>query len=203
MKQSIRIFITSTIAIVAMILVAPKVVSAIDTYSHTSTGLVYTQPVTKPASQFSKMLAPIYLAPKTIQIGKLGINSELEEVGVVNDRIGVPSGWMGIGYYDGSARAGETGNTIIVGHLDDNYGRPAAFWNIKLLSAGDEINLSDGHRIFTYRVIGSAYVPDGSGEPLMENLGKPGLMLVTCGGVWNPVLHNYSERLLVKAVLVS
>ena len=98
---------------------------------------------------------------------------------------------------------GEAGNIIVVGHLDDNYGRPAAFYNIRQLSAGDVITVSDGHRVFNYRVIGKVSILDGTSEALQEDLGGPGLILVTCGGVWQPAIHSYSQRLLVKAVLMG
>jgi len=162
------------------------------------TGLSYQKP-----SQLKELLAPVYLPPKTINIPKLGLNREISVVGVVEGRIGVPADWQGVGYFSGSSKVGENGNTIIVGHLDDNLGRPAAFWAIRSLAAGDEIILGDGHRSFTYRVLESAFVPDGSGEVLQEGLGGPGLILVTCGGTWSMVTHSYSQRLLVKARLVG
>lgn len=162
------------------------------------TGLTYVRP-----SQFGGLLAPVFLAPKTINIPKIGLNGEIRAVAVIDGRIGVPESWDGIGYFTGSSLAGEAGNTIIVGHLDDNEGRPAAFWSIRQLEVGDVISVGDGHRSFEYQVLGLAYVPDGASDVLQEDLGGPGLILVTCGGAWNPVTHNYSQRLLVKARLVT
>jgi len=150
---------------------------------------------------FTGLLKPVFLAPTSLQIAKLNLDKPIEELGVVGGRIGVPSDWQGVGYYVGSSRAGEAGNIIIVGHLDDNYGRPGAFYNIGRLAVNDVITIGDGHRVFNYRVTGKASILDGTSEALQEDLGGPGLILVTCGGTWNYTTHSYSQRLLVKAVL--
>jgi len=169
--------------------------------SEPNTGLSYSrfQKLNEPS--FTGLLKPVFLAPTSLQIVKINLDKSIEELGVVNNRIGVPSDWQGVGYYVGSSRAGEEGNMIIVGHLDDNSGRPAAFYKISQLSAGDVITVSDGHRVFNYTVIGKVSILDGTSEALQEDLGGPGLILVTCGGVWNYTTHSYSQRLLVKAVL--
>ena len=191
LKRFVVIFI-GLISLISLI----GLIGRMKTAQVTDTGLTYARP-----SKFKELLVPVYLPPKIINIEKLGINGELGAVGVVDGRIGVPADWQGIGYFVDSSKAGEPGNTIIVGHLDDNEGRPAAFWSIRSLVAGDTVVVGDGHRSFEYRVVGSAYVPDGSSDVLQEDLGGPGLILVTCGGAWNPVTRNYSQRLLVKAVL--
>jgi len=199
--NTVTIFVVAFIVALGVLVLGFNVTKAKASVPETDTGFVWRE-MSRPG--FTTMLKPVYLPPKTINIGRLGINQELEEVGVVGGRIGVPSNWQSVAYFNGGSRAGEAGNTIIVGHYDDNQGLPAAFWSIKTLEAGDQIVIGDGHRSFTYQVLDKAYIPaDSSSETLMQDLGGPGLVLVTCGGNWNPGRHSYSLRLLVKAKLTS
>jgi hypothetical protein len=159
-------------------------------------------------SVFQTVLHPIYGTPQRILIDSLGLKIDIISVGVdVQGYLETPKDWNVAGWYKKSARPSETGNMLIDGHFDDNYGRPAAFWKLKSLITGDKVSILDSYgRTYNYSVVNSYFVNINDPERLKvfeSSLDTPVLTLITCGGVWNPAKHTYNERLVVSAELVQ
>jgi LPXTG-site transpeptidase (sortase) family protein len=111
-----------------------------------------------------------------------------------------------IAYYDFSARPGR-GNAIFAGHLDYIHVGAAAFWRLRDLRPGDEIQLqlADGMQLH-YRVnLNKVFDPaTGPWDELFKQQGAPDeVTLVTCDGGFDPNSHEYSERRVVQAVRVG
>lgn len=159
-------------------------------------------------SVFQPALRPIYGSPKRIIIDSLDLKIDVISIGVDFDGyIETPKDWNVAGWYKNSAGPSETGNMLIDGHYDDNYGRPAAFWKLKNLKSGDKVSILDSYgRFYDYTVVNSYYVDinDPARLKVLESSGNiPALTLITCGGVWNVAKHTYNERLVVSAELVQ
>ncbi len=104
------------------------------------------------------------------------------------------------GHYPGSADAGEKGNYAVAGHRT-----PGIFWDLDLLSDGDEIVLEDADNFYSYEVIEAEVItPDEvevvDADPFeSENNDDPErelLTLTTC----HPKLQN-AQRFIVHAEL--
>ena len=154
---------------------------------------------------FKKYLTPSYFKPVRIYTDQ--IDAKVEEVGVEEDgSLSVPLSWQNAGWYINSSKPGEKGNVVINGHYDTNTGSPAAFWNLKNLKVNDKVNLVDEIGTeYIYKVPNSYYVDikDPNRTEVFEDSNVPTVTLITCGGVWLPGISTYSQRLIVKAELIS
>lgn len=156
---------------------------------------------------FEKAMAPIYEEPTRLFIETKKIDIKLVPVSLEETgQLQTPPTWTEGGWYIKSARPGENGNVIINAHYDNNFGAPAAFWELKNILENDNVYLVDklGKR-HTYQVRELFYVDIQDPNRLKvfeDDNSKSELTLITCGGVWNYGL-GYSKRLVVKAELVK
>lgn len=166
------------------------------------------QPVEEQESVFEESVEPIYLPPSKISIKERNITAKVIEVGVAKDgSLDTPKSWSEAGWYEKGAKPGEKGNVIINAHFDDNYGRPAAFYQLKNATVGDTVLLEDSlGRLYAYQIVDSFLVdindPDRL-KVLEESKDKAEMTLITCGGVWLPGVSTYDKRLVVKAELIE
>ncbi|GIW69792.1 MAG: hypothetical protein KatS3mg101_0539 [Patescibacteria group bacterium] len=159
-------------------------------------------------SVFEASIEPIYLPPVKVSIKERNISAKIVEVGVSGDgSLDTPKNWNEAGWYKKSAKPGEKGNIIINAHFDDNYGRPAAFYQLKNATVGDTVLLEDSlGRLYAYQIVDSFLVdindPDRL-KVLEDKSDKAEMTLITCGGVWLPGMSTYDKRLVVKAELIE
>ena len=159
-------------------------------------------------SPFESILKPIFSKAVQLQIDSLGINIPLISVNLAPDKsLETPKDWQIGGWYEKSARPGEKGNVIINAHYDDNYGRPAAFWQLKNIKAGDKVSVQDSFgNAYTYQVDEVFYVDMNDPnrlDVLKKSLGdRSTVTLITCGGIWLTNGQSYSKRLVVRGNLL-
>lgn len=126
--------------------------------------------------------------------------------------------WHQAFWYRGDVEPGQLGTAAIAGHLDDTLGRPAAFWNMRHVVTGNEIDILDqrtGSTIrfhvvetdtYDLRQLGTAAVltrlfgadalagrPAGTTPDTVARLS-----LITCTGTF--VHGEYDHRYVVYAV---
>lgn len=170
------------------------------TQKSSCTGQACLTPTVKPISTPIPTQAP----PVRLIVPKLSIDTSIEPVSVgTNNIMEVPDGWDKAGWYIKAVKPGEVGTAVIVGHYDDQFGKPAIFYYLNQLEAGDKIIiLTSDNRELNFIVKQKSTYPFWSSidELLIPDKNK-NLILITCGGWWNQELHNYSERLVVQAVL--
>jgi len=147
-------------------------------------------------------------SPVRLQIPAIGVDAFVERVGLTTDNaMDVPAGWQNVGWYMPGHRPGEAGNAVIAGHLDNSSGGPAVFWDLALLSPGDEVTVTyENGDQFTFMVQDSAqYQFDADVEVINRVFGDaptPNLNLITCQGIWDRNKATYSERLVVFTSLM-
>lgn len=148
-------------------------------------------------------ITPTQAPPVRLIVPKLSINTSIEPVSVgINNVVEVPDGWDKAGWYIRAVKPGEAGTAVIVGHYDNQLGAPAIFYYLNQLEKGDKIMVlkADGQTL-TYTVTQKQSYPGWSSiDDLLVLDGKKNLILITCGGWWNQELHNYSERLVIRAI---
>jgi LPXTG-site transpeptidase (sortase) family protein len=133
----------------------------------------------------------------------LGINQQWVPLGYLSDGLSMdsPAGPSDLGWYKFTDAPGGDSNSVFSGHVDWYTGAPAIFRGIASLKEGDEIDVSreDG-RLRTYHVV-SLEKPDqyADATAIIEAKDVPTVTLITCTGDWNPVTHEYSNRLVVIA----
>jgi sortase (surface protein transpeptidase) len=149
---------------------------------------------------------PKYIAIPAIAVPK----SEVIALGLDQDHsIAIPSSSYVTGWYDASAKPGETGAMFIYGHVAGWYGG-GIFYNLKKLKSGDNIIITRGDdKIYTYQVISSRTYPYNSVDMRAvlspTTPGSPGLNLMSCTGKVIPGSKplNFNERLVVFTKLVG
>lgn len=147
------------------------------------------------------------LQPVRLTIPALGLEAAIEAVGRdAKGAMATPSDPHNVAWYSLGPMPGAIGNAVIAGHLDLANGKPAAFWKLNQLKAGDlvQVILSDDSTLI-FAVERLALYPDEQ-APLEEIFGfrsEPYLNLITCAGSWNKTAGAYTKRLVAYTRLVK
>ncbi|MEU8265614.1 class F sortase [Sphaerisporangium sp. NPDC049002] len=145
-------------------------------------------------------------APTRIRIPGIGVDAPLRSVGVEkNGEIEVPplsrpklAGWYRLG-----PAPGEMGPAVILGHVNTTRG-PAVFSRLRELKRGDKITVvrADGSTArFTVDGAEQASKNRFPTKRVYGHVDSPSLRLITCGGVFNPRAHSYTDNIIVYATL--
>lgn len=110
--------------------------------------------------------------------------------------------WWKYGYL-----AGQPGNAVIAGHVDDVLGNLTPFAHISQLAPGDAIYVTTDHGdTLRFEVTRVATIPNpvgGPGDPTIASIfgsaATPNLNLITCTGDW--VGNEFDQRLVVYSTL--
>ena len=145
--------------------------------------------------------------PTRLTIPAIGVNAPIEKVGIqANGEMGTPiqNKWNGIGWFVAGTLPGQQGSTVMDGHLDDDRGAPAVFWNLSKLHAGDSVIVTDGNgKTLQFHVTHTAAYAYNK-APLQEIFGNGGgkyLNLITCAGSWSYNQNQFQQRLVVYTEL--
>ncbi len=105
------------------------------------------------------------------------------------------------GHAEYTAGAGEAGNAILLGHLTSlNAGN--VFRHLGRAQPGDTVLVSSGAGEFAYRVV-RVYTVDRTDLSPLAPATEPMLTMITCAGTWLPQLGEFSQRLIVRAELLT
>ena len=145
------------------------------------------------------------LRPASLAIPDLDVEAPVRSVGLRTDGALEVPGASEIGWYQYGAAPGYEGATVLAAHVSWN-GDLGVFHRLGDLDpeARVEITLEDGSRR-TYEVIErTMYDKDGlPRERIWRNTGDETLVLITCGGSFNPEIRRYRQNIVVYAVPVA
>lgn len=148
-------------------------------------------------------------APTTIEIPRIGVDATIMSLGTNPDgTVQVPPLEQAdqAGWYEPGASPGETGNAVIVGHVDSAKLGPAVFFDLGSLVPGDTITVrrADGQPA-TFRVDSVKSYPKTSfpTELVYGPNDRPGLRVVTCGGQFDETVRSYRDNVVVFATLAA
>jgi LPXTG-site transpeptidase (sortase) family protein len=115
----------------------------------------------------------------------------------------VPENVQHVGWWDGSAWAGEPfGSTVIAGHVDSASQGVGFFARLLKIKVGDTITLmADSHRL-KYRVTSVKKVPKkalATDNQVLTQTGQHRLVLITCTGNYHRNRGGYDSNLVVVA----
>lgn len=148
-------------------------------------------------------------APTTIEIPRIGVDATIMPLGTNPDgTVQVPPLEQAdqAGWYEPGASPGETGNAVIVGHVDSAKLGPAVFFDLGSLVPGDTITVrrADGQPA-TFRVDSVKSYPKTAfpTELVYGPNDRPGLRVVTCGGQFDETVRSYPDNIVVFATLAT
>ncbi|MEV0427454.1 class F sortase [Micromonospora sp. NPDC050495] len=147
--------------------------------------------------------------PTTISIPRIGVRAPIMSLGLKPDgTLEVPplTEAMKAGWYSSGASPGEVGNAVVVGHVDSAKLGPAVFFNLGSLVKGDTISVAreDGSTA-TFVVDEVTSYPKASfpTDLVYGPSDKPGLRVVTCGGVFDSSAGSYLNNVIVLATMAG
>jgi len=110
-----------------------------------------------------------------------------------------------IGWYQYGATAGRPGATVLAAHVSWN-GAVGPFGKLGNLEPGNSVSvtLDDGtvreYEVFERAIYGKLELPR---ERIWRNTGPETLVLITCGGDFNPEIRRYRQNIVVYAAPVG
>jgi LPXTG-site transpeptidase (sortase) family protein len=130
-------------------------------------------------------------------------SAAVQPASTVDGELKVPENVQNVGWWDGSAWAGEAfGSTVIAGHVDSATEGMGFFARLLKIGVGDTVTLrADSHRL-KYRVTSVRKVPRtalASDSEAFKQTGRHRLVLITCTGNYNRGRGGYESNLLVIA----
>ncbi|MGC4807171.1 class F sortase [Micromonospora sp. DT233] len=148
--------------------------------------------------------------PTTITIPRIGVDAPIMTLGTNPDgTVQVPplEQALSAGWYAPGPSPGETGNAVIVGHVDSaQVGGPAVFYSLGALRPGDTLTVAreDGSRAaFTVEEVKAYPKAEFPTELVYGPNDRPGLRVVTCGGQFDRETGSYVDNVIVFATMTS
>ena len=143
--------------------------------------------------------------PVRLVIPAIGVDAPLIRVGQVGHSVGVPPlGDLNLaGWFDRTVTPGQTGPSLIDGHVESYAGR-SVFFNLKNLKLADQIRVlrADGttavFRVTWVQIVAKAAFP---WHAVLGPTSYPALRLVTCGGPFDSLTGHYIDNIIVCAVI--
>lgn len=176
-------------------------------------GRAATEPAAAPASPRLRVVdatrplpaAPAAPAPARLRVPSLGIDAPVDAVGVLPDGTAeIPEDAQRVGWYRfGPVPGADRGAAVLVGHRDARGQGPGALYGLVGIGVGDSLTVTrrDGSAV-TYRVVErrrweKQAVPL---DRLYARSGPPRLVVITCGGAYDPDRGGYQDNVVVTAV---
>jgi hypothetical protein len=133
-----------------------------------------------------------------------GHSASVSAVGLHSDgSLVIPRDPRVVGWWTGGSMAGETfGSVVVAGHVDSASRGIGVLAALPGLRPDQVVKLTGGGRTARYRVLSAGLVPqaqlskDGG---LFRTDGAARLVLITCGGSFDPVRHRYADNYVVVA----
>lgn len=133
-----------------------------------------------------------------------GASAPVEPAATRDGKLQVPENVQHVGWWDGSAHAGDPfGNTVVAGHVDSATEGLGFFVRLLGLKKGETVTLRGpgGHHlaytITSIRTIKKHALATGSAA--FDQTGDPHLVLITCGGAYHPDAGGYDSNVVVTA----
>ena len=119
----------------------------------------------------------------------------------VDGQLKVPEHVSHVGWWDGSARAGEPfGSTVIAGHVDSATEGKGFFVRLLGVKKGDVVTLRAGEHQLRYRIISVRTVARqalATDSRAFDQAGPHRLVLITCTGAYRRDRGGYERNLVV------
>jgi sortase (surface protein transpeptidase) len=143
-------------------------------------------------------------APARLEIPDLGVAAPVDPVGVTPDgAMALPTDVNRVGWYEHGPHPGSAGAAVLAAHVDSRTQGRGVLFDLRRLEVGATILVTDddGHSqhfdVVARRTYDKRALPV---DELFSRAGPPGLVLVTCGGDFDPASGSYEANVVVHAV---
>ncbi|WP_375426603.1 class F sortase [uncultured Friedmanniella sp.] len=132
-----------------------------------------------------------------------GATAVVEPAATVGGELKVPENVQHVGWWDGSAEAGDPfGTTVIAGHVDSATEGLGFFSRLLAVKKGQVVTVTHGHHRARYRVTSVKTVKKqalATSSSAFDQLGDHRLVLITCGGAYRADRGGYDSNVVVTA----
>jgi sortase (surface protein transpeptidase) len=156
----------------------------------------------RPAVPTASVAAPV---PVSLTVAGTAIDMPVVPVGVSDGgAMEIPDAFDRAGWYRfGPAPGASAGTAVIAGHIDTKSDN-APFSDLKSVTAGTVVQVGrEGAPALTYRVVSVELMAKDrfDGSSVFRRSGPHELKVITCGGKWLDERMDYSDNVIVTAVL--
>jgi hypothetical protein len=149
-------------------------------------------------------LTPLDLPPVAFVVPTLHVRAPVVPVGTDGaGSLDLPEDPDRLGWWVGSAVPGAaSGSVVLAGHIDTRQRGAGVMASVLRLPIGAALQLDDraGTPLrYTVAAVRS-YPKTALPASVFRSVGSPRLVLVTCGGTFDPQAHHYSDNIVVFAV---
>lgn len=145
------------------------------------------------------------LAPRSLRFEAVDVDEEIRPVGIEDDgEMEVPDATE-IGWWEYGSAPGLPGATVLAAHVSWNDAL-GPFFRLGDAEIGDRLEVTAGDgSVRVYQVVErTMYVKDGlPADRIWTTAGDEVLVLITCGGDFNPSISRYRHNIVVYAVPVD
>lgn len=147
--------------------------------------------------------------PERLRIPSIGVDTSVMSLGLAADgTVAVPpiAAHAPAGWYKGSPTPGQTGPSVILGHVTVGVYGDGVFVHLKRMRPGQRITVTrqDGSvatfAVDSVQTVSKAHFPT---EAVYGNVDHPALRLITCGGTRVSGGGGYTDNVIVYASLVA
>ncbi|MCX5315454.1 class F sortase [Streptomyces sp. NBC_00154] len=147
--------------------------------------------------------------PERLRIPVIGVDTAVMSLGLLaGGEVAVPpiAAHAPAGWYDGSPTPGQTGPSVILGHVTVGRYGDGVFKQLPRLRAGDRVSVTRKDGSVATFAVDSVQTVAKTRFPTQRVYGivdHPALRLITCGGTRVGAAGGYSDNVIVYASLVA
>jgi LPXTG-site transpeptidase (sortase) family protein len=142
----------------------------------------------------------VHFVPETVVLPG-GAQAPVQPAVTVDGQLQVPENVQHVGWWDGSAYAGDPfGRTVIAGHVDSANGSDGFFVRLERIKQGDVVTLRAGERRLSYKITAVQVVARqalATDSQAFDQSGAHRLVLITCTGDYRRDRGGYESNLVV------
>lgn len=146
------------------------------------------------------------LNPARLVIPAIGVQAAVQTVGLADDgSMGIPDNFTDVAWYSLGAAPGQAGNAVFTGHISSTAAA-AVFYNIDQLAPGNMVRVTgdDGRElVFVVQEVDTYKAENVPMARIFAPSDQAGVVLITCGGTWDPNARLFSDRVVVFASLAT
>jgi uncharacterized repeat protein (TIGR02543 family) len=143
--------------------------------------------------------------PASVHIGSVGIDAPVGPIGIDlgHGALGTPTDIRHTGWWtDGAVPGASSGTVLVAGHVDSAAAGPGALFALKSTHVGDRVEVrARNGKTFAYRIVSvRLYLKSALPTRVWSRGGPAKLVLITCGGPFDPAVGHYRDNVVVTAV---
>jgi hypothetical protein len=137
-----------------------------------------------------------------LRLARLGVDAAIMAVSAPGLVLQVPDDPQVLGWWSGgSAPSNARGTVVIDGHINFN-GVSGALAVLPRTRPGDVVTIHEPAATYRYVIHAVRTYPKSTGIPAeaFDRIGRARLVLITCGGPFDPSTGNYRDNIVAYAV---